>query len=123
MNTKQKGDDIAPAVTENVSEMDLLKAQIEALQSELKASRTPADDKPEKAEKEYTMIHMDLAPSAGGAISHGGVLYVNGGTYKVEVHSARDILEIQNRGWSHESSLQTSENMGRQKLRQHITNF
>ncbi len=121
MNTKQQKADDADPVLE-LPEMEKLKAQIEALQAELKAAK-PVDVKTDKPEVEYATIHMDLAPSAGGAISHGGNLYVNGGTYKIEVHSARDILEIQNRGWSHESSLQTSENMGRQKLRQHITNF
>ncbi len=112
-----KNDDDKSANTE----MDDLKAQIAVLKAALDSK--PKVEEAAKPEVEFTEIHMDLAPSAGGAISHAGRLFVNGGTYRIEVHAARDILEIQNRGWSHESSLQTSENMGRQKLRQHVKNF
>ncbi len=102
---------------ETNTEMDDLKAQIATLKAALESKKEPVEVKPEL---EYTEIHMQLAPSAGGAISHAGRMFVNGLTYKLTVDAARDILEIQNRGWSHESSLQTSENMGRQKLRQRV---
>lgn len=62
-------------------------------------------------------IVMNLAPAAGGMISHAGTPYYNGHKYVVAASVARDLAEIQNRSWSHEASLHESENKGRRKQR------
>ncbi len=53
------------------TEMDDLKAQIAVLKAALDA-KPKVDEPTPKPEVEYATIHMNLAPSAGGAISHAG---------------------------------------------------
>lgn len=62
-------------------------------------------------------IQINLAPGAGMAINYSGRQFVHGAKYEVPTPIAAAVMEIQNRGWSHESSLKESENKGRKSNR------
>jgi hypothetical protein len=68
---------------------------------------------PVKEEPIYETLTLNLSPGSGGMLTVGGVQYLNGCRYKVTRDTAWTLMEIQNRGWAHESSLHASENKGR----------
>jgi hypothetical protein len=62
---------------------------------------------------------INVPPSAGGGISHAGVMYVSGHTYNIPVSVARDLNEICQRNFAHEVSLKEPERViGRRRLNQ-----
>lgn len=63
---------------------------------------------------------LDLAPCAGGGISHGGNFYLSRVAYKVTPQEAADLLEAQNRGWAHEASLKENENRNRRRQNSYL---
>ena len=70
----------------------------------------------DKEEEPIETIRLDLAPCAGMGLTHVGITYMHGGIYKVPGDIARDLMEMQRRGHSHEASITKQETKGRRRM-------
>jgi hypothetical protein len=96
-----------PAVDKPLDDKPLADKSIEAKSDVKEEVKSEVKDEP------MEILTLNLSPGSGGMLTVGGVQYLNGCRYKVTRDTAWTLLEIQNRGWAHESSLHASENKGR----------